>query len=672
MGIRGNFTRIFLLAALLLCQFTVKSTVFTKKTDSITIVKDGVPLLDILVDSETLPLSKPLNEHAGKPLGQYIFDEVVSGDSERRLAVNNLIEYVQKISGATLQVKVAKKRSSGIYVGRVADFPWLKIDGKDLGDEGFIIKTNAKNLYLIGKTSLGVKMAVITFLNEIGCRWYFPGENWEIIPNNKTIKARIDLKLKPDFNAGRTIWYGFGAKDETLKDYEKWYYFNRFGGPVPLKSNHTDYNLNIDTVYKYNPDWIAMVDGVRKPLKDTQITKLCYSNTGVIEAIKEYVNGEIEKGSTFISVSPVDGADFCECENCSKVGNGGKLEKKDYTLFITRPDGELVNVVSENYFNAINEVAKSIIKEHPNVQLGSYAYSSYSHPPTFKLSPNVFVLTSSHFRRTPYTLEKQLDEWGNKAGKLGIRDYWSVYYWDFDKPEIGSFNPGQLKQQLSMYKSKNVTGFNAECGNNWGARGLSYYIGAKLLWDVNVDNSLIIKEFYQKAFGPAAGVMERYYVSLYGASAGDETLSENVNPDEDTRTPDILKKTLVNGFKNLDSAYKLVDENSAYAERIDDLKMYFHFLLLRYKFQEAGKSNSQDEFNTALKNMLNFGMRLFKTNMIHTLAMQELRSINWIVKPYADFSEKIPPIEDLIIRDDPPTKMELDKLWEEGKLYLGI
>ena len=38
----------------------------------------------------------------------------------------------------------------------------------------------------------------------------------------------------------------------------------------------------------------------------------------------------------------------------------------------------------------------------------------------------------------------------------------------------------------------------------WGPRGIGYYVGARLLWNVEEDPKALVADFYQKAFGPAA------------------------------------------------------------------------------------------------------------------------------------------------------------------------
>src|SRR5689334_408652 len=66
--------------------------------------------------------------------------------------VDELKKYLGSMSGADVKVEPAKEGATGIYVGLAADFPWLKLDGVDkLGPEGFILKSEGKNVFAIAK-----------------------------------------------------------------------------------------------------------------------------------------------------------------------------------------------------------------------------------------------------------------------------------------------------------------------------------------------------------------------------------------------------------------------------------------------------------------------------------------------------------------------------------------
>src|SRR5438445_32279 len=77
--------------------------------------------------------------------------------------VDELRQYLGTISGAEIKVEPAREGMSGIHVGLASDFPWRKFDGVDqLGGEGFILKGDGRNLFMIAREPAGVRHAVAT------------------------------------------------------------------------------------------------------------------------------------------------------------------------------------------------------------------------------------------------------------------------------------------------------------------------------------------------------------------------------------------------------------------------------------------------------------------------------------------------------------------------------
>ncbi|OHB53030.1 MAG: hypothetical protein A2Y07_06425 [Planctomycetes bacterium GWF2_50_10] len=53
----------------------------------------------------------------------------------------------------------------------------------------------------------GTYFAVYDFLEELGCRWYFPGEFGEVLPNLLTLEIKHCRRVvHPEFRV-RNIWY---------------------------------------------------------------------------------------------------------------------------------------------------------------------------------------------------------------------------------------------------------------------------------------------------------------------------------------------------------------------------------------------------------------------------------------------------------------------------------
>ena len=78
-----------------------------------------------------------------------------------------------------------------------------------LNEEGFVIKTVVISLILAGNADgeyRGAIYAIYAFPEELGCRWFFPGEFGEAIPEIDIISVRaMDRIERPSFRI-RNIW----------------------------------------------------------------------------------------------------------------------------------------------------------------------------------------------------------------------------------------------------------------------------------------------------------------------------------------------------------------------------------------------------------------------------------------------------------------------------------
>lgn len=644
---------------------------------AVVLVKNGKAELAVLVNPAILPLGQKDIITGNSERNEEALDAL----SEQRRAVRELLKYVKQMSGADIKVEGAKKGAVGCYVGMSSDFPWLTKNLQSLGDEGFYISADKKNIYLLASKPLGVRHAVNTFLMDNGCRWFFPGKIWEEIPQRSTIQAGPTLQQVPSFTMGRTVWYGYGTYSLPAKDQAEWIYHNRLASAAPVSIGHTGYDIDLVKDFAAHPEWFALVKGQRKA------NKVCYSNPEVIQRMIKYAMDQAAKGATSVSLSPADGLGYCECDLCFGTAKGGQVKEDKGSFFATRPDGVLVCTVSETLFNAVNQVARAVAKKYPDVRLGCYGYSAYSHPPSFKLEPNIFVQTTTQYRRTPLSLEDQMDIWGQRASQLGIRSYWSVYQWEWDNPTVGKFIPDIIQKDFRFYIKHNATAYNTSACNAWAPRGLSYYVGTHLLWNVNVEVKPLIKDFYQKAFGPAASAMERYYMCWYGPSVGvlspssAKWLDDGIIPvlnefaDYNPKTSLAPKATLTAAFKNLDEAAGIVSGQPKYEQRVDHIRMYAYYLVLRNKVWEAAARKDNAAIVEAIKNETLFGARLTNTSMIHTkpfLGKAYMR----LYKDHEQLLKNIPESQQeekgWRAPGEAPTHAELEKLWAEGKKYLGI
>jgi hypothetical protein len=608
---------------------------------------------------------------------------VVADDGKPRLTivaptvkdgVDELQRVLRRMSGAEFKVAAEPAKAGSLFVGVAADFPALKIDKPDeLGAEGFLLKTDGTHVWLVASKPLGVQHAITTFLHKLGCRWFFPGAVWEVIPQRKTIEVRLDERQTPSFSLGRHIHYGFGAFAPCDRDLKDWNRHNRMGGPIPVGMGHSWFGLNHVTDFAVHPEWFALVDGKRKA------SKPCYAHPDVI---KQGIRHALEKaagGAKLVSLSPPDGLGYCECERCRAVCKGGKTYQKHLSTFAKRPDGVEVSVTSETVFGFVNAVAEAVAAKYPDTYIGCMAYSAYAHPPSFKLHRNVLVQVTTAYRRTDLTLEQQLATLRERGCQAGLREYFSVYQWDWDaKPPEGRLTPAKMPAAFKNYHDNGVRCINAESSNNWAPRGLSYYLASCVMWDTKSDVEALLRDFYTSAFGPAADAMKSFYRHWYGAAAfttAETPGSETGDRAEETVPRDKLRAM----FKDLDQAARLAKDRPDCQARVDHLRMYLHYMVLRHETTTAGAGKNLAENKKAILDAVRaetqFAGQLTYTNMIHSrpvLGKAFLRRFKKFEALLEDVAEARKENAGWRAIGKPPTHAEMDALWEADRAILEI
>ena len=123
-----------------------------------------------------------------------------SPSEQAQEAASILQNYIEKISNARIEIGSESEDVSGniILVGhsqRVKDLSVTVPSGFtfQLNEEGFVIKTVENSLILAGNEDgeyRGTIYAVYAFLEKLGCRWFFPGEFGEVVPEIDTISIK--------------------------------------------------------------------------------------------------------------------------------------------------------------------------------------------------------------------------------------------------------------------------------------------------------------------------------------------------------------------------------------------------------------------------------------------------------------------------------------------------
>ena len=281
---------------------------------------------------------------------------------------------------------------------------------------------------------------------------------------------------------------------------------------------------------------------------------------------------------------------------------------------------------------------------------GMLAYNQHSEPPSFALEPNVYVQLTAGFIRGRYAHDQLLDLWSRKTRNLGFNEYFSVWLWDFDRlPGGNGANIARTQSMIQRYAAAGATSIDAESGNNWGVHGRGYYLANKLLWNPDADLPALLADFYDKAFGPAAVPMRRYY----------ERLAPEAEP--------LLSRGLVGeAFRDMDEAARLAKDRPDVQARLDQLEHYLRYVHLRWLLDHEPEKSKQKTLTIAA---LCLAYRTRYEYMTHWAAMRN----SWASEAAKRFDEPTwgpnDPSSKPWMVDTPVSRAETEQWFHDGLAY---
>lgn len=480
----------------------------------------------------------------------------------------------------------------------------------DADFEAFVLRSSGDGrLWIVANHDLGLGHGLYYYLEQLGCRWYFPHPHWTIIPDKRDITLTIDQRVDPAMTVRRFAPNGgYGARLPTNQTklvenrWETWKRRNRWGQqrsyPVHVWrrfiSSHKE-------AFEKHPEYYATVDGKRRD------TKLNVSNDQMMALFDQWAQMQVRREQTQIDngapllvptaiVEPSDGVGYCTCAACQKIGNGSP---------------------SDQVFHAANSAARAVRQVDPRAEVALYAYLKHAPLPSFPLEPNVRVWV------IPYSFNKLMNspagiirDWSEKSHlPLGIYDYWSITQWVKCRPKFDFVRTPA--QRIRLWHELGVRGALLETTASSGAIGLGLYQASKLMWNPDTDVHRLLDEFYEECFGPAAAPMKRM---LEGWA------------DDYTDTPNML----AHAFRDLHEARKLAAGHPAIMARLDDYTGYVQYLRLWCEFKQAPE-NTEQQYQAACE-LIRLMVRIHNTSMVHTFTTR--RRISGITRE-TDYHDKI-------------------------------
>ena len=546
---------------------------------------------------------------------------------DEKKAAEEIQWHIEKISGVKLATISQGDDAGGktpILIGAAAPSDLdAMIQQKGNDPCSFALVVDAKQVSLRGLSPAGTRIAAYELLEQLGVRWFMPGELGLVLPQSKTVQLNEQKTIQAPAFAAR--WTTSERTNRAL-GYE-WMSRVRMGGPnfpsshgIPLasellpapkpgekaaKAPKGDGKAG-PTLFEQHPEYYSLIDGQRKE------RQLCVSNPDVlkmaINATKNYFRQN--PNEPWIGMGPNDGGNMCQCDKCQALDGG------DYDPFHHGPS------MTDRYVWFFNKVLDGIKDEFPDKKVAFYAYAAYMRPPV-KVKPDpkivpataVIALCRLHGMGNPICPEKSYEKYITTAwGKVVPEVYNRGYWYNLADPGLPYFMISRVKQEIRLGKELGIKGWRVETADNLAAELPSVYLASKLMWDDKADADAILQDFYQKFFGPAASPMQQYIELM------DKTLT---NADFHTGCswdmpliygPEVRKQAQT----ALDEAGKLAP-GGIYAQRVDMYRKDFAYFMAfanmiekRFANDYAGSKEALDQMDALGKDLMNHEPPLLK------------------------------------------------------------
>ena len=441
----------------------------------------------------------------GKPQGEIILPNRFGRAT--LLAAEELRDYIEKMTGARLRYSYrnSKHRTArGIVLEPM-------LDGLN---DSFAIVEDGRFVRIRGESEEAVLYGAYQYLQNLGVRWFMPGEIGENVPKVDSIPiGRSERPYTPAFrtrglsHSGEDGWHlDKDRLDEAHREYDLWELRNKchFSHAIHGSYRHAyDFNWsrehskhNVlaalrDADFEKEPERFPLVNKGGKKERVKGHTQICFTDPrnvkGAVKAAKAHFRDNPHSYAFSLSLSDTGG--LCECDRCLKA-NGGVNPSVDPNRAV---------------WGFMNEAARAFQKELPGKDVCFICpYGLMTCPPAgVKAEPNIVCqacrvqdnnrrLDDPKAVRTQYYLDciKRIRDAG---AKLGCYDYGP--YGNTLQPLAALYSP-------KAYHDLGFVFYQIEDMQNEEHRRILRWVLAQLVWDVNQDPMALLKTFCMEYYGP--------------------------------------------------------------------------------------------------------------------------------------------------------------------------
>ncbi|HWL52718.1 MAG TPA: DUF4838 domain-containing protein [Chthoniobacteraceae bacterium] len=470
-----------------------------------------------------------------------------------RAAAVELAEMIGRITGARPELLDSPPATApetavwiGLQPGLESRFPGVDLSFQH--PEEVLLAANANHLLLAGRDrwdsaspmpqgrtgpipdtqqEYGTANAIYTFLQDyLGVRWFWPGPAGVDVSPRKTLSiAPFEYRYHPPFQA-RALFRLSVLGDERGISHD-WVRRQRLQlDSLKIDPGHA-FSQWWERFHQTHPEYFALQpDGTRSlsafyespPERWPHLVKLCLSNPAVWEQWLADVETALKEnpGRTIFNASENDSfhRGICVCDNC-RAWDAPSAEKYDYTWkgLHEKRDG-----LSDRYARFWNTLARKLEERYPGrgyrVQGMAYGFAREA-PAREKCEENVIVLPVANTVVAPEATRQPhlayLRAWGRLAPLVWRPNAWTrAGKWGL--PEVSIAN--QPENFRTLAESRGLGMIVDTAWEHWATHAPQYYLMAQLAWNPYLDADALMADYYQRAFGPAAEPVRRYWAEM--------------------------------------------------------------------------------------------------------------------------------------------------------------
>ncbi len=406
-----------------------------------------------------------------------------------------------------------------------ADGANVKIAGRGVEKEGFLISTVGKSVFIVGGSDIGTLYGVYGFLEREFHYDFFFTDTYSLDRNviDLSLKKYPDLVENPDID---TLQQNYGYITESTLNNYRYKTSKRTDAVVAVGETVTIHNiLHILPVKEFaaeHPLWFTA-------------DNLCFTAGGDEAEYEAMIEATFEKSKIALTQSPAlnicigqpDLVGFCSCEHCAAfaAANGGAnssvmirfcndLADKIYAWF-DEEEGKPYSRDLTVFFLAYQTVLSSPTKYNETTKTYTPAgITCNEHVGVYFAADNYnFTVSKDHEANATYVAAMQ--SWRAVADKF--------MFWFYDTNFACYMLPYDTFQaKAELYKMANEMGAVSvfdeaqrhQPGSAPGWSILKAYLESKLRWDVECNINELTRKFFENCYGESAQAIYECYAEF--------------------------------------------------------------------------------------------------------------------------------------------------------------